>query len=491
MKKTLIIHPFLLPLSLIIFLLANNIDQLKYKIVLTPILAALFIAVSIFFIVKIFIKDNLKSGIVSSAILFAFFYYGAFHQLSKNISAGRIDGHGYLLPLWLAITTCVVFVFVKTKSDLVNINKILNFTLGLFLVISLGNIFIYEMSKSEPVSDRVIGLDAVVEQNNTYLPDIYYIITDEYASLDTLRDYFGYENKEFVNFLKEKGFIVPPKSRSNYHNTLLSLASSLNLKYVNYLSEAINSPSRPYRIPQKMIEDNEAMLFLKTQGYKFITFSSGWAITNFNRNADIFYDKGYLNEFSIMLIRATALKPFVTDGGILEKDMRKRIWDTFEELEKTPEIKGPKFVFVHIVSPHSPYIFGQNGEDVSDIFSDPSPDETKKLYLDQLIFISKKFQNTVDKILEKSENPPIIIIQSDHGVYLSLEEDKEINARIKNFSAYFLPGTIGNIIPKDMSPVNTFRIIFKRYFGLNIETLESRSYFLGDGKNEDVTNKIK
>jgi hypothetical protein len=34
MKKTLIIHPFLLPLSLIIFLLANNIDQLKYKIVL-------------------------------------------------------------------------------------------------------------------------------------------------------------------------------------------------------------------------------------------------------------------------------------------------------------------------------------------------------------------------------------------------------------------------------------------------------------------------
>src|SRR3989344_5055069 len=494
------VHTFLLPLSFIIFLLAHNIEQVEYQVVLTPVLVVLFVVGLVFSAVKLFIKDNIKAGIVSSIILSSLFYFGLAHQSLKKLSI--IDSsteYLYLvLAAWLVCTIYFVYVFVKTKRDLANIAKIINFSVISFLVISLINIFIYEVSKPELASEYVIKPGMAINKTNVDLPDIYYFMPDEYAGLDTLRNHFGYENKEFVDFLENRGFVVPRKSRSNYSVTLTSLSSTLNLKYINEdLSNVASLSSQPaYRIPQKMIENNEAMFFLKSQGYKFITFDSGWAITDFNKNADIFYNKGYFNEFSIILIRATILKPLILGGDFVAEDMRKRILGIFDELKNIPEIKGPKFIFAHIVSPHGPYIFGPNGEKVLDMTELAlNPEEEKKRYLDQLIFISKKLQDSVTEILNKSKTPPIIIIQSDHGVWLStpeVNEDEAKGVRLKNFSAYYLPGKDKNIVPQDMSAVNTFRLIFNQYFGLNLEMLESRSYLPDDSlrKFEDITDKI-
>ena len=307
-------HIFLLPLSFIVFLLVHNIEQVEYKIALMPIMVVFFVALLVFLAVRLFIKNNIKAGIVASVTLSSLFYFGLAHQSLKklNIIDSSTEYMYLVLILWLIFTVSAVYIFVKTKKDLVSIARMLNFTAIFFLMISLANIIAYEISKPELASDRIMGSDAVIKKTDADLPDIYYLMPDEYAGLDTLRNYFDYENKEFVDFLKNRGFVVPFESRSNYTVTLTSLASILNLKYVNKDLEMAGSSSQPsYRIPQKMIENNEVMFFLKSQGYKFITFDSGWAITDFNRNADIFYNKGYFNEFSIILIRATILKPFI------------------------------------------------------------------------------------------------------------------------------------------------------------------------------------
>jgi hypothetical protein len=67
--------------------------------------------------------------------------------------------------------------------------------------------------------------------------------------------------------------------------------------------------------------------------------------------------------------------------------------------------------------------------------------------------------------------PPVIIIQGDHGPWLQ--------PRAKRFwilNAYYLPGHMDNLYP-DLSPVNTFRLVFNAYFGGKYDMLADVSYF--------------
>jgi len=57
----------------------------------------------------------------------------------------------------------------------------------------------------------------------------------------------------------------------------LSMASSLNMEYINYLSDIAGLESNDRVVPYEMIKNNKVMNFLKSRGYKFIHFSFGWS----------------------------------------------------------------------------------------------------------------------------------------------------------------------------------------------------------------------
>ncbi len=48
---------------------------------------------------------------------------------------------------------------------------------------------------------------------------------------------YGYDNTEFLNALRERGFYVGECSQSNYVRTEISLASSLNMMYLQDLDD--------------------------------------------------------------------------------------------------------------------------------------------------------------------------------------------------------------------------------------------------------------
>ena len=68
-------------------------------------------------------------------------------------------------------------------------------------------------------------------------PDIYYIILDGYGRSDVLKNEYGYDNSDFLNALRDLGFTVSECSQSNYAQTQMSLASSLNFNYIDVLSD--------------------------------------------------------------------------------------------------------------------------------------------------------------------------------------------------------------------------------------------------------------
>jgi hypothetical protein len=493
MKKTIIIHPFLFALFPILFLFAYNIGQVSFSEILLPSAIVLgFTAIALILLWLVLKRDIKKAAVIVSTFLILFFSYGRIFDLIQEWQIGSfvIGRYRYLMIVWAILFIIGVYYTVRTRKDLHNFTNVLNVIAICLVIISLVNIGIYEFKTRGAVVNNLDKKYSEIStsKDNAVYPDIYYIILDGYASSDTLNEVFGYDNHEFIDYLSDKGFYIAKESKSNYAITFLSLASSLNMDYINYLSDTLGKEPDDRRVPYQMIKNNKVMNFLKSKGYKFINFSSGWGPTNDNQYADLNITFSGLDEFQTELIQTSMLDAFA-NKYFLRDSAREKILNAFSKLAEIYKIKEKKFIFAHIISPHPPYLFDANGGIVEGAEVNIADDWTQKEnYINQLIFINKKVKILVDEILSKSEVPPIIILQADHGPASTfsshdLVEKKNnltenmLKERMGIFNAYFLPSDGDNILYDSITPVNTFRLIFNYYFKTNYDLLNDKIYF--------------
>jgi hypothetical protein len=64
-----------------------------------------------------------------------------------------------------------------------------------------------------------------------------------------------------------------------------------------------------------------------------------------------------------------------------------------------------------------------------------------------------------------------VVIQGDHGAFGVSPED-----RMKILNAFYLPEGGDALIYDEITPVNTFRVIFNYYFGSSLPLLEDKSF---------------
>ena len=146
-------------------------------------------------------------------------------------------------------------------------------------------------------------------------------------------------------------------------------------------------------------------------------------------------------------------------------------------------MEGKKFIFSHIVCPHPPYLFDREGNAVPDKDFDMNNwgFEQKEYYLDQLIYINKEIKKLIDNILIESENPPIIILQADHGPRNTFIDgqyptDDMFREGFRILNAIYIPGDNYELFYDSITPVNTFRLIFNTCFGENFQLLADKNY---------------
>lgn len=508
MKKLLAIHPFLFAIFPILFLFAHNVGEVSFSEILLPTAIVLGFTFVLVLSSGLVLKDNKKAGIIVSIFWVLCFSYGHVYQIIRWWIRPR-----YLLLCWGILFICGAYFIIKTRKDLHNLTKVLNIMATFLVVISLINIVPYKL-KTWAISQDIKNTENIeispadLRKPDTF-PDIYYIILDTYASASTLKEVYNFDNSEFINYLSDRGFYVASKSRANYACTPQSLASSLNMNYINYLSDKVGKKSKDRTVVHRMLQDYKVWRFLKAKGYKFIHSGSWWGPTSRNKYADININLPLSLEFPLSLYRTTMICPIddalgITQLGSIHARQQKRIPYKFDKLAEIPNIKEPVFVFAHVLFPHPPFIFDRNGNLLS-------KKEAKRRgrvvnYVDQLIFTNKKVEVLIHKLLSKSQSPPIIILQADEGPHpqrwwdnpnLNWKQATEAELREKTriLNAYYLPGIEGNVLYPSITPVNSFRLVFNLYFNTHFELLPDKTYCFIDKSHIydlfDVTNEVK
>jgi hypothetical protein len=296
---------------------------------------------------------------------------------------------------------------------------------------------------------------------------------DAYPRADVLAEEYGHDNGPFIQSLKDLGFYVAECSQSNYESTAPSLTSSLNLDYVQNMSDTFKTGEKELMGLFKLMDDNNVQETVSNFGYKTVAFSNGFLLAEW-RDADVFIAPPYgpITEFETLLMFSTYLR-ILDDTEIVNFDdisgerFRTRlrlVLDSFDDVVKIP---GPKFVFIHLIIPHAPFVFDAMGNPIPPDKSDP-----KYGYSDQVKFINKAILPKLQQLVEESESPPVIILHGDHGAWMP----EDYPEQLKILNAYYLPKGSEALYPS-ISPVNTFRVVFNAYFGADFPLLEDKSYF--------------
>ncbi len=498
LKNPFVLHPFLFGLFTTIFLFSHNIHLVKFQDLFSPISIIIITVTILVVIINLILKNKKKTALIVSLGLILFFSYGFIYEIiDDSIKSDLV--HRYVIAVFLIVFLISTFYFIKTHRRLDNATKIVNAVGVVIILISLSNIAIYSIEGDSFTNDFSTD-NQVITYNKINLPDVYYIILDAYAGTETLENVFNFDNSKFYDFLTEKGFYVAKKSHSNYPQTYQSLSSSLNMEYVNYLDS--ENLQKRQDVAQKIIENNNVMKNFKSKGYTVININSGWGPTREMPIADMNLCTKYRgivdSEFFSMIINKSMLNPVYVK--IFEEDRRKLLLCHFSTLTEVSKITDePLFVFAHITIPHHPYIFGPNGEKITPKslqLGDKVKD--KEGYINQLQYTNKLVQETIEKILVENINPPIIIIQGDHGSDLSeipwvFHNEDALRERFSILNAFLIPDKEKDIFYETITPVNSFRILFNHIFNDEYELLTERQYAAVDQrpwKFVDVTKII-
>ena len=472
-------HPLLLGIYPSLAMLAANVGFTALSSIFHPLVFSILISLLIYLVVRAFVHQWEKASIISSILILVFFTFGHLYDLRKSarvlsIEIGRLR---FLLPAILLIAALLILLVFKRDKKLEQWNWLLFF--GSMALVIVTAIRLISFSASAAVSKPVQS------QPGTNLPDngstfsgpkrdVYYIILDKYTRDDYVLEDYGLDTSGFIKQLEDLGFYVAKCSQPNYPGTALSMASSLNYEYlIDLAPDLINSNSAWVNLAP-YIQNSRARQFFESQGYKFITAETPFEWVEV-KDADIFIKPQKvggaleLTSFDTLFLKSTLLRPLF--GISLPVNFKKvvtferahyeRILYTLSQAKRIPEIPGPKFVYLHLIVPHAPYIFTPEG--------DFRVTEDEKVgYVDNIRFIDNQIVPVVKEIIEKSAVPPVIILQGDHGY------DGDNMYAILN--AYYLPeGGSANLYPT-ITPVNSFRVVLDEYFGTDLGLLQDTTY---------------
>jgi Sulfatase len=510
------LHPLLLSAFPVLFLFAANIrEQVTLEPLLGPLVIIIAGAATLLLLVVVLFRllhlEPSRAALVTSIGLVLFFAYGHVWQAVR----GTIGSQALPLAAWAALGIVAIVIALRARSERVQLmTGVLNFGALILVVVNLVPIIDLGLQNGSVAvgGQAADGMPAPSRAD----PDIWYLVFDRYGGQPGLDGAYGFDNRSFLSGLEQRGFTTFDAATANYLKTAHSLASTLEMGYLDgaEYQDAATAPddwTPLYRILQG---SHAVERFLHARGYEYLHLGVRRGSTYANSAADRTFLYGDQTEFSSVLLETTllvALEGLAESdvlGGMAELYRNHSLYqlDVLEQLASAGSDR-PRFIFAHFLLPHPPYVFNADGSWVTTAqAADRTPDQQ---YLEQVQFTNDRILELLDAIQRSGDEPPVIILQSDEGPFpprYARDEfgfqwrdatDAELVQKFSILAAYHVPG----VAPADlgltptMTPINTFRAVFNALFDARLELLPDRNVIFVDQRHlydfVDVTTRVQ
>lgn len=353
-------------------------------------------------------------------------------------------------------------------------------------------------------------------------PNVYFIIVDSILRNDAFKRYYDSNDKdydEFLSYARENGFFVVKNAYSNYPVTGTSIPSTLNMDFIiwdkNKGPETIkNRAPRNYNAHTSLRGKNIVNSAFKARGYKIYHTSNGFLPVSacagyedkcIKKKGNYFFTQQELSlikmtPISFILDKIAVNYSHTTPDDIIPdfRDDTIIFYHSFQPRDipnYIPTEDKPFFWFIHTMGMHN-LAFGKNCQyqhPVEIYGRNPMPKCPKTLYRgcgeyisyrEQLSCMLTQLKYAIDEIIRRDPEG-IIIVQGDHGSSINNDfrkrpadqwTEKDIHEVFSILNIIRCPKECQAMLYDDMTPVNTFRVIFSYLDGKKYDLLPDVSY---------------
>ena len=463
--------PFSYILCPLVYLI-YNINAFNAKVELRDIVTSggIFLVLAVLLtLFVLFFKDNRfkLSVLITIAWIVTLFFLNIYSFLVSFGGLKSFLTEGQLMAFMLLILGLITLWVFKTDKKLVTMSFYFNILFSIY--------FLFEFVQ---VARNWKNIDSVVahqvqtrnpEQPFAERPDVYFIIADSYANTENLKKYWRFDNRRFTTFLKTQEFFIIKNSRSNYENTVSSMASMLNMTYLPKQLN-LNKTTEPLVVQDSLlslIQHNEVFQHFESQGYEIFNLS----LFQILDHKQYYFNKFHQRKFYNRLLAGTLpLRIFIR---FFREDDHEALLHRLEEVAATPSAK-PKAVYCHLLLPHFPYVYDSIGR-VNVSFSRTYTNANK--YLDQLKYTNTLLEKSI-AVLRAKAPAAYIILASDHGYKLLDNEAERADETFGNLEALYFPDRNYSSLYDSMSAVNLFNAVFSKLQRKNPRYIDDKSdYF--------------
>lgn len=505
------IYPILFGIYPVLFLWNSNRAQQPAYVIIPSLLVTLASLVLIYLVSTALLRNVQRAALVTLLVSLVILSYGHLANLIKGSLVEKYESS--FLPLIAVLALALLVFLIIRRAGSPQLTRVLNLVAAALVVFQVVTAMPYYLTMSAKANAPKMGaLPAAVvpKTGDGKLRDVYFILIDNYSREDILRTKYKLDNTELVNALKERGFIFPDCPQGNYFATAPVISSILNMNYLDDMGiqDSVYTKRSGYTALAPLMQDSEVMRKFHAYGYHTVTFRGFMGLidiqtsdTYINYESDRAFNRRLeTKNFNALYLETTMLQAlnqryqiypdWVREKGPeflkqylpKEQPLEERFYQVYQQnlyayeaLERIPtEIKGPKFVYAHIYSAHWPFMVQPDGS----LRLPFTQAMTVDGYVAAVKFTNNRILKAIDAILEKSETPPVIILQGDHSDGWVGKVEWSGTDRLKILSAYYLPGGGDRLVYDEISPVNNFRLVFQYYFGEQMNLLPDEWRYL-------------
>lgn len=508
------LHPAFLAVNLVLLYASGDVGSIEIPIMFETAALLLGGTAIVVALLTLLIGRLDRAAIVSSVILILTI------PLPTVLGTPETVGPAGRLAMLVAIPVLIVAVAIGLRCASFRtsfLTLILNLvTSGLLIQSVLPPVSMaFDLAGRRPLPEQLYPDIAAAALRDDHAPDIWHIVMDRYAGAETLRRVYGFDNEPFLQALEQRGFSVARGAAANYQRTAPSLTSTLNLDYLTPFASADRIAGYDELPLYRALHDSRASRFFAAEDYAVIHAGPWWEPTRHDDHETVSLNYADRPELVRVMLERSLLGHLAVATGIEFANGRltqcRRTAAQFDRLEAVAGSSERKFVFAHFLLPHPPYVLDADGA-CKDGATAGRLTRVEN-YVDQVRYANRRLLALLDQI-QTGPRPAVILLQADEGPWPAAFAGNELDIgmdatamdwgalggdqlREKMLILYAMKFPDGPPVRLEdrATPVNAYRLILNRYFGMSYPLLPDRSYLFRDRRHlydfSDVTKALQ